>query len=223
MRRSTKTGRLARALTAAVLAASLALSPLSSAATAAQGATTPAAADGVSTADGASTADGRAQAPEDSDRGMTASDAAAADDGAVPYAAAAAERAGVPAPPSTTVTSGCFLRSDPNRRYSTLVNAINAAQDGDVIYVASDNIEAGGRAVSCDKDLTITSVYGKSSVSVPYNFAYAQTGARSRSPALTLRLATMGFSGTSGGNRYSHSTAATLCWKTAASPRPTQT
>lgn len=141
---------------------------------------------GAAAQNGTSRDDGvRASGPDDSDAAAASRDGAPAAGDALPVsrAAAADPDQGAPsphaasaaaAPPSSSVTSGCFLGSAPDTRYTSLADAVDAAQDGDTIYVVSDNLDAGRRAVRCDKNLTIVSAGATRTVDVRFDFAYTQ-------------------------------------------------
>lgn len=175
-----KNNRVMRLLLAGLVAVSIALSPVMPAASPAFAAsdeepsTAAEATAAPSTTDEAAVADteGPASAAEQDD---AVSNAAQAEDGDATVATSASTvLLSVPAPPSSTVTSGCFLQSSPNTRYTTLAAAIAAAQDGDVIYVVSNTVSAGTSSITCDKSLTITSVAAAHTVQVPYNFSLTQ-------------------------------------------------
>lgn len=232
MRRSIKTGRLARALTAVVLAASLALSPLSSAATAAlaapgpggsaqaqdadaagataaQGATTPG--EGAA-ADGTSTADGRAQAPEDSEQGMTVTDAATIDDGATTATDEGTENAasseGLLALPAQASRAGwgpdvgtCFnVRTD--QHYDSIYEALNdtAVQSGDTIaMIATADTETETIDIPAYMNITITTADGVDSCVVSF-----ATTMRNGSPLFRVHSgATLVIDGTKNGQEGS--------------------
>lgn len=197
-----KKNRVARALLAGIVAASLALSPVMPAASVAfaAGQDKQVVAPGSAAAVAEEPADGAASdaaveesaqnAPEGASQDASAdvseqtadADVAATDAGDAQAAGAEraaqqeapAARSSVPAPPSSSVTSGCFLYSAPNKRYTTLADAIAAAQEGDTIYVVSDNLNAGTRSVQVDKSITITSASAARTVQCRYNFAYTQ-------------------------------------------------
>lgn len=153
---------------------------------AAQGSAADAAAQDGSSRDGGS----RTGGSSDSGVSATPRDVAPAADETLPVSRAAAsqpaaadpnpstsspsEALTVAAPPRSSVTSGCFLASAPDTQYDVLADAIDAAQDGDIVYVVSDNLDAGRRAVRSDKDLTITSAAGTCAVKVRFDFAYTQ-------------------------------------------------
>lgn len=153
---------------------------------AAQGSAADAAAqDGSSRDDGSRTGgssdSGASATPRDvapaADETLPVSRAAASQPAAAgpnPSASSPSEALTVAAPPRSSVTSGCFLASAPDTQYDALADAIDVAQDGDIVYVVSDNLDAGRRAVRSDKDLTITSAAGTCAVKVRFDFAYTQ-------------------------------------------------
>lgn len=150
---------------------------------------------GAAAQNGTSLADGvRAGGPDDSDAAATPRSDASASGEALPAPRAAASQPAAAdaeqdtpstsaaltaaAPPSSSVASGCFLASAPDTRYATLADAVDAAQDGDTIYVVSDNLDAGRRAVRCDKNLIIASAGATRTVDVRFDFAYTQGAKR---------------------------------------------